>query len=166
MKRRLLRIWLTFGGLGYSPVAPGTFGSVGATLLLAAIFWVWPFDSSPSTVLLWHLFTGVSILVFWIGGALAANIVIRETQIKDPQFIVLDEAAGQWLTFAFLSPAWLSGHPWVWPLGLVLFRIFDISKMLGIKKLEAMPEGWGVMNDDMLGGLYGGILLAVLQFLT
>lgn len=160
MKRRLLRIWLTFGGLGYSPVAPGTFGSVGAVLLLAGIFWVWPFEA-----LFWHLFLAVSVLIFWIGGAFAANIIIRETQIKDPQFIVLDEAAGQWLTFAFLSPAWIATNLWVWPVGLVLFRIFDISKTLGIKKLEAMPEGWGVMNDDMLGGLYAAIILAGLQFL-
>jgi len=160
MKRRLLRIWLTFGGLGYSPVAPGTFGSIGAVLLLAGVFWIWPFAD-----LFWHLFLGISVLIFWIGGAFAANIIIRETQIKDPQFIVMDEAAGQWLAFAFLSPAWIAANPWVWPLGLVLFRIFDISKTLGIKKLEAMPEGWGVMNDDMLGGLYAAMILAVLQFL-
>jgi len=58
--------------------------------------------------------------------------------------------------------------PLTWPnilIGFVLFRLFDIYKPLGIKKLEAIPKGWGVMLDDVLAGIYSNIVLQIYLYI-
>jgi phosphatidylglycerophosphatase A len=49
---------------------------------------------------------------------------------------------------------------------LVAFRFFDIVKPLGIRKLEKLPRGWGVMADDLLAGIYGLIVIQLLIFIV
>jgi phosphatidylglycerophosphatase A len=158
MKYRLIELFATFLYCGKSPKAPGTVGSIGATIVLAALAY-----SVPDPTFTYILIAGVWI--FWLGGVWAANHVIDHTGKKDPQEVVIDEAAGLWLSFALVPHSWLIANPWTWLVGLVLFRIFDISKILGIKKLEEGHRGWGVMNDDMLGGVYSALLLALIHYL-
>lgn len=73
---------------------------------------------------------------------------------KDSYRVVIDEVAGVWVG--------LLGVPLTGPrllLGLLLFRFFDIAKPLGIRRLEALPGGFGVMLDDVLAGVYTALLL-------
>ncbi len=91
-------------------------------------------------------------------GIPAATIVARESGRKDPQNVVIDEAAGQWLTLAAAAPDWKHALA-----GLVLFRVFDITKPWPARQLERLPAGWGIMCDDLAAGAYGAIVLVVLR---
>jgi phosphatidylglycerophosphatase A len=73
---------------------------------------------------------------------------------EDPQKVVIDEAAGQYLALFQLSPSW-------WPLimSFVLFRLFDILKPFPIRRIETFSNGWGIMLDDIVAALYTGIIV-------
>lgn len=145
-----IRLWVTFGGSGLSPKAPGTMGSIVATLL------AWPMLGAQSQ---WLFALCAGVLFFasipWVNQATA------QSQTHDPGWIVIDEVCGQWLVFAFVPSAILLNHLWLLLVGLLLFRVFDIFKPLGIKALEKLPSAWGIMADDLLGGAYAGFLLWV-----
>jgi len=143
----------TFFGAGYGKPGPGTWGSVAALLLWAACNWF--LHPSPQT-LLFILLAGfaLSLLV----GIPAATIVARETGRKDPQIVVVDEVAGQWIT--------LLGCPFDWKhalICLVLFRLFDMTKPPPVRQLESLPEGWGIVIDDVAAGLYAWGIAALLR---
>ncbi|PBC67286.1 MULTISPECIES: phosphatidylglycerophosphatase A family protein [Fibrobacter] len=146
---------VTFFGSGFAKKAPGTFGSLLATLLS------WPllFVSFPGC------FALLAVLTFFVAIPFV-NKAMADSQTEDPGWIVIDEAAGIFTAFAFVSPETLTGDPWMLALGFALFRFFDILKPLGIHRLEKLPRAWGVMADDILGGIYSGIcLLCVERFL-
>ena len=84
---------------------------------------------------------------------------MKDTNSEDPGWIVIDEVSGQWMAFAFIAPEIILQYPWLILIGFALFRFFDILKPLGIKKLEALPGALGVMADDLLGGIYAGLIL-------
>jgi len=93
-------------------------------------------------------------LLIWIAlaialGVPASTIVARESGRKDPQFVVIDEVAGVWITLLFCPPDWIHGL-----ICLVLFRLFDITKPFPVRQLEKLPEGWGIVFDDVAAGLY------------
>ena len=72
----------------------------------------------------------------------------------DPARGVIDEWVGMWITVLFLPVTWS------WMLaGFLLFRVLDIYKPLGVRKIEACPGGWGIMFDDIAAGVIGFILL-------
>jgi phosphatidylglycerophosphatase A len=77
--------------------------------------------------------------------------------VKDPQFVVIDEVAGQWITLLFAPVAWKTMLA-----GFILFRGFDIVKPPPVRQLERLPEGTGIVVDDVAAGVYA---LAVLQLL-
>jgi phosphatidylglycerophosphatase A len=124
--------------------------------------------ASLATVLLWRAFApfaaGHQVEVAIAAAALVAVVgipastrVARESGIKDPGFVVIDEVAGQLIA--------LIGAPLNWKTllaGLILFRVFDIVKPPPLRRLEDVPEGAGIMLDDVGAGLYA---LAVLQAL-
>jgi undecaprenyl-diphosphatase len=84
---------------------------------------------------------------------------IAATGRNDPGEVVADEFAGQAVSF-LVGPFLAAGPAWVVALlGLVLFRIFDISKPWPIRKLEKLPAGWGILADDLLAGVYAGAAL-------
>jgi phosphatidylglycerophosphatase A len=196
-------------GVGYIPKAPGTFGSLAgvATAFLSAIFFLRPtsimgvFSSHPlsdalfadkhflvpgsdihNTMLLLPIFCALGILVI-LGaiGVWSASRAAAYAGIEDPQFVVIDEVAGQ--HFALLLPLipialpHLTAHMdlsvfaiffalslvnWKYLfLGFILFRVFDIWKPWPVNKLEKMPGGWGIMADDWMAGFYAAILLRV-----
>jgi phosphatidylglycerophosphatase A len=95
-------------------------------------------------------------------GIPAATIVGRESGRDDPQHVVLDEAAGQWIALAACS----FGGRADWRHGLValaLFRIFDITKLAPARQLERLHGGAGVMLDDVAAGVYALLVAALLQ---
>jgi len=212
-KPRLAFAIATALGVGYAPKAPGTFGSlVGVvTIFLSAVFFLHPehwtdllslHPLSDATLMDRHflvpgsdihdaamclpLLCAFALLSFLgLAGVWASHLAGGYSGLKDPQFVVIDEVAGQHLTLVLpLIPiamphlqahvdfsvyaifAVLSLVNWKYLLaGFLLFRLFDIWKPYPIKNLEKLPGGWGIMADDWLAGVYAAILLrAALHF--
>jgi len=196
-------------GVGYLPNAPGTFGSlVGIlTAVATALFFLRPHSLRDllstrrltETTLMDHNFlvpgaqihnaalilpvASAILLVLFLSfvGVWSAGKAAAYAGVHDPQYIVIDEVAGQHITlilplipiavpnlaahmdfsiYAIFSA--LSMLNWKYLLaGFVLFRLFDIWKPYPIRNLEGLPRGWGVMADDWLAGVYAAILLKV-----
>lgn len=132
-------------GAGLLPIAPGTWGAAVAVLL------AWPVAVWQPTGLPYLL--GVLILTFFGVGVVGSNRMEAEWG-KDPSQTVIDEMVGMWIALLLLPTHW----PY-WLAAFFLFRLFDIFKPLGIRRLENLPGGWGVMLDDVLAGLYANLLL-------
>ena len=132
----------TFFGIGRMRPGPGTWASA-ATMLLwaAAAHTVAP--SLRATVAV------SSALLITVIGIPAATQVARGSAIKDPQFVVIDEVAGQLVALIGVPLAWKS-----FLAGFILFRVFDIVKPPPVRQLEAIPEGAGIVLDDVAAGLY------------
>ena len=142
----------TFFGAGLLKPGPGTYGSIAALLLWYAGAHVF----QPSVVTL-AIATSIAALAATLIGIPAATIVARESGREDPGHVVIDEVAGQLIALIALTPT--PGHAL---LALALFRVFDITKPWPIRRLEALPEGTGIMLDDVAAGLCA---LAVGHFL-
>jgi phosphatidylglycerophosphatase A len=111
--------------------------------------------SLPST---WLVPTNITLAVLAVAvGIPAATRVARASRLKDPQFVVIDESAGQLITLIGAPLSWKS-----FLAGFILFRAFDIVKPPPVRQLERLPEGVGIVVDDVAAGLYG---LAVMQLL-
>jgi phosphatidylglycerophosphatase A len=133
-------------GAGYSPVAPGTAGSLVGLLLF------WPLRDLPAAVQV-----GILAAVF-LAGAAAATLVARAAGIEDPGIVVVDEVVGMWTSLLFL-PFTLGTAV----LGFVLFRILDVVKPYPARDLEELPGGWGIMSDDLMAGVYANLTLRVVM---
>lgn len=143
----------TFFGAGYGKPGPGTWGSVAAVILWAAF--AWGLHPTPDTLFL-ILLAGIALSI--MVGVPAATIVARESGRKDPQFVVIDEVAGQWI--ALLGCPFDLRHA---AIALVLFRLFDITKPFPARQLESLPGGWGIVFDDVAAGLYAWGIAALLR---
>ncbi|MHC4629989.1 MAG: phosphatidylglycerophosphatase A family protein [Planctomycetota bacterium] len=151
-------------GLGRLPVAPGTWGSLPPAIIFALMCYLGASALLISIVMAALALGGCAICIKF------APAVIAATGNPDPREVVADELAGQALTFlaiTFLTTG--SATPrqiWVITvLGFVFFRLFDIVKPWPIQKLEKLPEGWGVLADDLLAGVYAAIVLLIVIFL-
>jgi phosphatidylglycerophosphatase A len=144
----------TFFGAGLGKPGPGTWGSVAALLLwaLAGI----GFHASPQT-LLFLLFVGIILSIAL--GVPAATIAARESGRHDPGFVVVDEVAGQWIALLWSAADWRHGV-----IALILFRLFDITKPFPARQLEGLPEGWGIVFDDVAAGLYALGVASLLRY--
>ena len=140
----------TFFGAGRLKPGPGTWGSLATVITWALVSRTLP---TPWVVPANLALAGLAIAV----GIPAASRVSRASGGKDPQFVVIDEAAGQLITLLGAPVAWKSLL-----VGFILFRAFDIVKPYPIRRLEKLPEGTGIVVDDVAAGLYG---LAVMQLL-
>jgi phosphatidylglycerophosphatase A len=199
----------TAGGVGYLPKAPGTFGSlVGVlTAMATALFFLRPHhlrdlfseqrlaeatlmdhhflvpgsDIHDAALILPVICAILLVLLLAFVGVWSSGRTAALAGLKDPQYVVIDEVAGQHITLILpLIPialpnfaarmdfsdyaiyAALSLLNWKYLLaGFVLFRLFDIWKPYPLRKLEQWPHGWGIMADDWLAGVYAAILLKV-----
>ncbi len=156
--RKTLWAWTlaTFFGAGYGKPGPGTYGSIAAVLLWYAAAHI--FAPSPTTLALATLLAAIVITLI---GIPASTITARESARKDPGFVVIDEVAGQLTALILMRPDWQHAL-----LALLLFRLFDITKPWPIRRLEALPEGTGIMLDDIAAGLAALLLGAVLTNLA
>ena len=146
-KDRVALVVATFFGVGFPPKAPGTAGSIVATGLFVLLRPI-GLDWMALAIL---LLTGVGV---W-----ASARVVAQRGGHDPQIIVVDEVAGQWLTLLAVP------NDWRWHLaGLVVFRLADQFKPWPARQAEReLPPAWGVMMDDVLAGAWGAVVLWLAQ---
>lgn len=141
---RLALLVATALGVGYAPVAPGTFGSVAGLLLWA----VMPHTAGVQAIVIVALFAAGS----WSG-----TVAERHFGKTDPGQVVLDEVMGMLITL------WLNPVGWVGAVGgFILFRVADVIKPFPANRLEALPGGIGVMADDAMAAIYANLALRVL----
>jgi len=134
-------------GLGYLPVAPGTWASAAA----AAVYWLLRLWAGGAAAGIAGLLCLLTVAVGVGMGTRAEEMYGRE----DPGHFVLDELAGQWLTYALF---WWGAPPLTVVTGFVAFRLFDVLKPFPVSRLEKLPGGWGVMADDLGAALYAAAL--------
>ncbi len=159
---------ITTFGVGYLPLAPGTFGAavgVFIYLIFASIEERTSFYSSQNNwtneqITAWvHAVNLILFLLFCLLGIWASNRAVKLFQNKDPQKIVVDEVIGQLIVFLFVP---FDAHWYFVLAGFLLFRLFDIWKPYPIDSLQNLPAGIGVCADDILAGVYSGVCLSVL----
>jgi len=138
---------LTVGGVGLSPRAPGTLGTLVAAAVDAAL-----------------LAAGWSLVPVRIGLALAASVgcvalgpwAEKHWGTKDPQAVVLDEVAGYFAAAALCG----ARHDGATILAcFVLFRVGDILKPFPVNRLQGLPHGWGILMDDLAAGVLAGLVV-------
>lgn len=144
-------------GTGFVPGAPGT---VGAFLALAIWYVIYLFVSSSA--LLW--ITIGLIVVTTVVGAWTSK-VMEKYWGEDPRTVVIDEFVGTWIP---LLVAAVPGNKLTTAIlaffGFALFRIIDITKPLGCRKMERFGNGWGVMLDDVLAGTYALLIMLAVRW--
>jgi phosphatidylglycerophosphatase A len=140
----------TFFGAGRFRPAPGTWGSAAAVLIWATVArWT-------ASDFQWVVLAGLALLAI-ATGIPAATRFARASQLKDPQSVVIDEVAGQWITMLFAPVSWKTLL-----VGFILFRAFDILKPPPVRQLERLPEGTGIVMDDIAAGLYALLVMQLI----
>jgi phosphatidylglycerophosphatase A len=140
----------TFFYVGRLRPAPGTWGSLATALL-------WWLLASHLPAQLRLPVDLVLIVIVTAIGIPAATLEARGCGMKDPSHVVIDEVAGQLITFLACPIVWQALLA-----GFILFRGFDIVKPPPIRRLEHLPEGTGIVVDDLAAGVYALIVLQLL----
>lgn len=158
MSEKLANLIATYFGLGLSPKAPGTMGSLG-TLPLAFIL---AYYTQIYGIL-------IAAIICFVVGMIATDVLIRNQEEKDPGKVVIDEVVGQLLAFTFVADSLYHNLDkwWFYLAGFGLFRLFDICKIGPVKWFDHnMKNAYGVMMDDVCAGLIAGICLWALAKFT
>lgn len=145
---RLAVALATWFGCGYFPWGPGTIGS------LAAVAIAFTLHSTLGSGRLTFL---VLILLLLLPGVWAATQTARIVAKEDPGMVVVDEVLGQWVTL-------LGANALNWKSFLaafILFRVFDIWKPWPVRNFEKLPEGTGIVADDLAAGVYAALILYI-----
>jgi len=144
------KLFSTFLGIGFFPIAPGTLTSLIAVLAykFGLYKWTWPY------------MLALFVLMFVLG-VLTSSRYISGKAVNDPSEVVVDEVLGQWVALFMLEPSW-----WLMGAAFFLFRFFDIIKPFYIKRAENYPKGWGIMLDDIMAGVYTSVILHIVILLT
>lgn len=129
---------------GYSPIAPGTAGS-----LLAVVIYLIPGFEDPIVL-------AFAILFAFFAGQLTASHMERFLG-KDPGVVVIDEVVGMWITLLFLPKSIV-----LIALAFLAFRFHDIVKIAPARQIERVPSGWGCMLDDVFAGIYANATMWVI----
>ena len=133
-------------GVAYvTPIAKATLASFVTVAVYAALNWGGT-GFSPFLIV-------AIIIVFSVGVGVSSRV--KSEDDPDPSKVVIDEVAGQLAACLIWAPV-----GWVTVLAaFLLFRIFDVLKPLGIRRLEGIPNGWGIMLDDLAAGLLAAIVI-------
>jgi phosphatidylglycerophosphatase A len=138
---RLALAFATACGVGYVPLAPGTFGSAVGLLL-----W-WALPASPSV-------QGAAIVTLFAVGSWSGSVAERHFRRTDPGQVVIDEVMGMLITLFLIPVGWRGALA-----GFLLFRVADVIKPYPANRLEALPGGIGVMADDAMAAVYANLAL-------
>lgn len=136
-------------GVGFLPLAPGTFGSlvgIGVFFALRSL-----------------LLQVVGVIVVTVLGIWAATRTEQILGAKDPGKVVVDEVAGQMIALLPLS-VFALGKGWI-IVSFILFRLFDIFKPYPARRIEALRAGVGIMADDLVAGVYAALIIIVVRTL-
>jgi phosphatidylglycerophosphatase A len=158
---------ITTFGVGFLPLAPGTWGSIVGVILYLPVMWLAE-AVRPADLLQQPVASGqaqffaivlVALLAFTLIGIWAAGRAIPLLGNTDPSEAVIDEILGMLVTLLFV-PMWV-GWPFILA-GFLLFRLFDIWKPYPIDMLQVLPGGVGIVADDIVAGIYAGVCLSVI----
>ncbi|HEV2274278.1 MAG TPA: phosphatidylglycerophosphatase A [Acidobacteriaceae bacterium] len=154
--RKTLWAWTvgTWFGVGLMRPGPGTWGSAAAALL-----WLLAGATLPHSPLPLSLLTLAAAFLAVAIGVPAATRVELESARPDPEHVVVDEVAGQWI--ALIHSRVDLSHLLA---AFLLFRFFDILKPWPARRLERLPAGWGIMFDDVAAGVYALLVVQALQY--
>ncbi len=145
---RLALLLATWFGCGYFPWGPGTVGSL-AAIAIAMFLHLYLGTGRPTFLIL--------TLMLLIPAIWASTQTARVLNKKDPGVVVIDEVLGQWVTLLGATAlAWKT-----FLAAFLLFRVFDIWKPWPVRNLERLPEGIGIVSDDIAAGLYGALILYI-----
>ena len=194
-KPRISLFVATGCGLGDLPKAPGTWGSLAGVAIYFVCCAFAYFNSRFPTDSFWTaqdfvrraiwIMCSAAVICLLIAalGVWVSDVTAAYVKKKDPQFVVIDEVSGQFLTLLVggILPVRWSIAETRWPgypaalhsvlnwkylvLGFILFRVFDIWKPFPARQAEALPGGWGIMADDWIAGIYAGLGLWVARAL-
>lgn len=154
IKYRTFHVIIATGfGSGFSPFAPGTAGALVATLMWLGVAFLFPAHLFFITLALLVIFTPLGI---W-----SANELEPEWG-EDSSRVVVDEMVGVWIP---LLAVCATDNLLYALAAFVLFRLFDIFKPLGIRNMEKLKGGWGVMMDDVLAGIYSLIVILAAKWI-
>jgi phosphatidylglycerophosphatase A len=146
------RLVATFFGIGRLRPGPGSWGSAVTVVLWAAVAYALPASGFLRTAV------GIALaLLVTLIGIPAATKVARASGVKDPQFVVIDEVAGQLIALIAVPLGWKT-----FLLSFILFRAFDIVKPPPVRQLERLPEGTGIVLDDVAAGIYALLVMQLL----
>lgn len=164
-KSDYLALAITTCGVGYIPVAPGTFGAIVGVLLYLALNkiqnLIWANSVNASAAESWQIFSALVLtILLTFAGIWASSRAVLLFNDKDPQKAVIDEVLGQLVTFLFVP--FNLGWGMIFA-GFLLFRLFDIWKPYPIDALQGLPAGIGVVADDLLAGVYAGTVMVLIS---
>lgn len=143
----------TLFGAGRSPYVPGTVGTLAAMpLAILAQRFLQPWWFFAATV-------GLSLIAVW-----TAQVASTEMARHDPGPVVIDEAAGLFVTLLFQPPG--LGAVLFYVLAFLLFRVMDIVKPFPARSAERLPGGWGIVTDDLIAGVYANAALRIVGWLA
>ncbi len=140
---------VTFCGLGKLPVAPGTWGTLGAAAVHAAVAWGLGTAAHPYLLPALAALFALACIAY---GPWAEKFYGK----KDPGPVVIDEVAGYLLAVSFFPCA---DQLAVGALAFFLFRIFDVIKPFPAGRSQRLSGGWGIVADDLIAGLYAALLI-------
>ena len=146
-------------GVGFLPIAPGTWGSLFCCILFGLVF------IFENTIINWFLILAAFHLLGFACCSRAELIFNK----KDASYIVIDECAGQ--SIALLPLLFFTNLPLLFIIigiiaSFLLFRFFDIVKPFGINELQRLKNGVGVMADDILAGIYTAVIMTIFCILS
>lgn len=141
-------------GLGYTPIAPGTAGAAFALL-------VWLVMGVYISFPVLQIITSLLIFIFFVLGVWSGT-VLEKYWGNDPSRVVVDEMVGTWISLLAVP---YYGYLYSF-LAFFLFRIFDIFKPLGVRKMERLGGGLAIMMDDVLAGIYGAFSVMLIAFVV
>lgn len=141
MKKYPVYVWIaSLFGLGFLPSKmPGTVSSFAACVVSVFV-----------DVPLWAIIL-VSLIGVW-----ATDKSEKYFNMKDPSFLNIDEVPGMWITLFMLPKSFIIP-------GFFLFRLIDILKPWPVSAMEKLPGGWGIMADDIVGGIMANIMLQLFR---
>ncbi len=145
----IARLISSVGYIGRVPFAPGTAGSFAA---FCVWYFIFPEINTPYFIFL--------TFIIFFGGVYASKLTGKQLSTHDPGEIVIDEWVGQWISLWWLKLSFFWGL-----IAFFIFRIFDIWKPWPANKLDLIPNGWGVMLDDVAAGIYTLLVIQTILFI-
>jgi len=146
-EKSIIRTIASFFGVGYLPLAPGTYASFAGIVLYLLV--------QKSLIFFWGMNIALFLIGMWVSKP--AEQIFKQ---KDSPHIVIDEVSGMLLCFVFIPCTLLNVL-----LAFIFFRVFDITKPFPINKIQKLPGGWGVMLDDILAAVYTNLVLQSINVL-